>query len=179
VAERRILCGIWISVLGDIMNNIGYIKLAACLAAVYSPCQQAAMADDVSPSTQSSQTYPALAQAASTGTSPSVKKSFSLARLPVYIAGIATGAAVGMPISLVRRCIWEEKQGIQGLVGDSQNKVAIVSAGVFWLPFSAFLGAAEAPVMGPVNSLKNYDKPFSKEQFSLGAIGEGSSRDPG
>lgn len=156
------------------MKKIRYIKLAVCLTAISWVSHQAVWADDAD-STPLRGTSPAAAPAPSTSSS---KKSFSIGRLPVFIAGVATGAFVGMPISLVRRFIWEEKQGIQGLVGDSTNKAAIVSAGAFWLPFSALLGCSEAPVMGPVNSIKNYDKPFSKEQFSLGAIGQGS-RDPG
>jgi hypothetical protein len=159
------------------MYKMRCIRLAVGLAAISWPCQLGAQAEETSSNSQSTEARPALAQAAPSASS--AKKPFSLGRLPVYVAGIAAGAAVGMPISLVRRFVWEEKQGIQGLVGDSKNKAAVATAGAFWLPFSAFLGAAEAPVMGPVNSLRNYDKPFSKAQFSLGALGDSSSRDPG
>lgn len=160
------------------MHRYGYLKSAICLTAVSLACQMDVRADEANsaPPLQGASQAAAAAPAANQGST--AKKPFSISRLPVYLAGIATGACVGMPISLVRRFIWEEKQGIQGLCGDSKNKVAILSAGAFWLPFSAFLGAGEAPVMGPVNSLRHYDKPFSKEQFSLGPIGD-SSRDPG
>jgi hypothetical protein len=179
------------------MNQSTSIKVVSCLALLaciwQSPLNAAEVSSEpdstninttastntaASDSTTSGGAARTVAQAQTTASTKKAKKSFSIGQLPVYLAGIATGAAVGMPVSLVRRSIWEEKQGIQGLCGDSKNKLAIISAGAFWLPFSAFLGAAEAPVMGPVNSLKNYDKPFSKDQFSLGALGDGGGRGP-
>ncbi len=159
------------------------IWVAVYVATLAWPVPPAAQAEDGSNKPQAPAQAPAasIQSAGAPAASKSTKKPFTAGRLPLYLAGIAAGACLGMPVSLVRRTIWEEKQGIQGLCGDSTNKVAIVSAGAFWLPFSAFLGAVEAPVMGPVNSLRNYDKPFSKDQFSLGALGDGGGggRDPG
>jgi hypothetical protein len=73
-----------------------------------------------------------------------------------------------MPVSLVRRVIDEDKEGIKGMVGDTDNKFQRVTAGSFWLPFSMLLGACEAPVYGPLNSLSNVNRPFSKDQMGLG-----------
>jgi len=163
------------------MKKIRGIKAVICFGMLACNCQVLPAWADEATTGQTAQTQASErnAPATNSATKAPEKKPFSLGRLPAYVAGIATGAFVGMPISAVRRFAWEEKQGIQGLVGDSKNKVAIYSAGAFWLPFSALLGACEAPVMGPVNSLRYSDRPFSKDQFSLGLLGDGSSRDPG
>jgi len=163
------------------MNKSACTRIVFCLSLLVLSSPLAGQAEEQNSTKDTLSQAPATANPSqgAPASNKNTNKPFSPGRLPLYLVGIATGACVGMPISLVRRTVWEEKQGIQGLCGDSKNKVAIVSAGAFWLPFSVFLGAAEAPVMGPVNSLRNYDKPFSKEQFSLGALGDGGSRDPG
>jgi hypothetical protein len=96
------------------------------------------------------------------------KPSSGIAAIPKKAIGFVCGAAVGMPVSLVRRVIDEDKEGIKGMVGDTDNKFQRVTAGSFWLPFSMLLGACEAPVYGPLNSLSNVNRPFSKEQLGLG-----------
>jgi hypothetical protein len=101
------------------------------------------------------------------------------AAIPKKMLGFVFGAAVGTPVNVVRRTVWEEKQGVRGIVGDHNNKAAVVSAGAFWAPFSVFLGTCEAPFFGPVNSLKNVNKPFSKEQMSLGEQNNATNGDAG
>src|SRR5271166_6246747 len=66
--------------------------------------------------------------------------SAGVAAIPKKALGFVCGAAVGTPVSLVRRIIHEDKEGIRGMVGDTDNKFYRVSAGSFWLPFSLLLG---------------------------------------
>jgi hypothetical protein len=96
------------------------------------------------------------------------KSSSGLAGIPKKALGFIVGAAVGTPVSLFRRIGAENKEGIKGMVGDTDNKFQQVTAGGFWMPFSLLLGACEAPIYGPLNSLSNINKPFSKEQMGLG-----------
>ena len=94
--------------------------------------------------------------------------SSGIAAIPKKALGFICGAAVATPVSLVRRIIAEDKEGIKGMVGETDNKFSQVAAGSFWFPFSMILGACEAPLYGPLNSLVNVNKPFSKEQMGLG-----------
>jgi hypothetical protein len=147
---------------------------------------QSALADDTvgnandanSVASPSKSTAAPSKSAAAAGTKPQPKSDFSVLSIPKYTVGVIAGTIVGVPVNLVRRTIWEEKLGIKGLCGDSTNKFAQASAGAFWLPFSLFLAGCETPVCSPVTSLRYYDKPFSKEQFSLGPLGDGTDRDP-
>ncbi len=95
-------------------------------------------------------------------------KSASAASAPKRVLGTVIGTFVGTPICAVRRIAYNEKYGLHGMIGDTDNKLAIVSAGTFWLPFSVVIGVAEAPCYSFKHSICNNDKPFSKEQFSLG-----------
>lgn len=85
------------------------------------------------------------------------------------ILGAVIGTVIGTPICAVRRIAYNETYGVHGMVGNTDNRVAIVSAGAFWLPFSVVIGAVEAPCYSFKHSVCNTAKPFSKEQFSLGA----------
>jgi hypothetical protein len=95
-------------------------------------------------------------------------KSSPSASVPKRVLGTVIGTFVGTPICAVRRIAYNEKYGLHGMIGDADNKLAIVSAGAFWMPFSVVIGAVEAPCYSFKHSLCNNDKPFSKEQFSLG-----------
>lgn len=110
---------------------------------------------------------PAVADAA-TNPPTSPKSSSSKASIPTRILGAVVGAFVGTPICFVRRSISDEKEGIRGIIGDTDNKVALVSAGAFWLPLGVATGFLEAPCYSFKHSMCHTDKPFSKEQFSLG-----------
>lgn len=83
-------------------------------------------------------------------------------------AGVLLGAAVGMPVAVVRRTAIEDRDGVKGLVGDSDNKLAKGLAGTFWMPFSIVLGVLEGPLYGPGNSIRNVNRPFTKEQMGMG-----------
>ena len=108
-------------------------------------------------------TAPSIAPAAVTNS-----KSNNDSSVPKKTLGFIVGAAVGAPASVVRRTVAEEKYGVQGLIGDSNSKLAKISAGTFWLPFSLVLGALEGPVYGPANSLRNIKRPLTKDQMGLG-----------
>jgi len=88
--------------------------------------------------------------------------------VPKRVLGAFVGTVVGTPICFVRRAAWDEKEGVRGIIGDTNNKVAVVAAGAFWLPFSVVTGFLEAPCYAFKQSMCNTDKPFSCEQFSLG-----------
>ncbi len=107
--------------------------------------------------------------AGATGTTNGGKK-INWATLPFKSVAFAVGAVVGTPICMARKIVDEEKDGIKGCVGDTDKQHMRIIAGMFWLPFAATVGAAEAPVYSTINSLVNADKPFSKDQFSLGEM---------
>src|ERR1700733_3735731 len=67
----------------------------------------------------------------STTSTASAKSSSGIAAIPKKAIGFVVGAAVGTPVSLVRRISAENKEGIKGMVGDTDNKFQQVSAGSF------------------------------------------------
>ena len=81
--------------------------------------------------------------------------------------GVMTGVVVGTPVCMVRKPMDEDKYAVSDLTGNSTKGRAVVPTAVLWAPFSAVQGVLEAPFVALNNSLVNYDKPFSKEQFSL------------
>lgn len=84
------------------------------------------------------------------------------------VLGACAGAAIGLPVCFIRKPIDEEKYGIAQMTSDSHKRRLIIPAALFWAPFAAAAGILEAPFCAGTNSLANFDKPFSKEQFSLG-----------
>ena len=86
------------------------------------------------------------------------------------VLGIVVGTVVGTPVCVVRKTIDEEKYGINGMIGTSNNKKAQVAAGLFWAPFAVFTGAVESPAYAAINSLNATDEPFTKSQFSLSDV---------
>lgn len=111
---------------------------------------------------------PALADTTGTAAGANRPKSSSGSRSwPARIAGVIVGSVVGTPVCAIRKTIDEEKYGIQGMVGDTDNKLKKVAAGVFWLPFSVLLAPAESPICATVNAMRESDKPFSKSQFAI------------
>ena len=81
--------------------------------------------------------------------------------------GVVTGVIVGTPVCMVRKPLDEDKYAVADLTGNSDKGRAVVPTTVLWAPFSVVGGILEAPFCAFNNSLVNYDKPFSKEQFSL------------
>jgi hypothetical protein len=110
---------------------------------------------------------PAFADANSVSTTANPQTPAAQASIPKRFLGAVVGTVVGTPVCFVRGAISDEKDAIQGMVGDTENKVALVSAGAFWLPFGLTTGFLSAPFSSFKHSMCSTDKPFSKEQFSL------------
>jgi hypothetical protein len=99
-----------------------------------------------------------------------------LAAAPLNIIGIACGAIVGTPICFARKLPQEISEGAHGIVGsitDHKSKFLLVPAGFVWLPCAGFVSLLEAPVYAWKDAYMA-EKPFSKEQFSLGKLDENS-----
>lgn len=96
-----------------------------------------------------------------------------LMSLPVSLAGVCAGVAVGTPICYVRKLHQEVRESSHGLAGsivnDENHKFLLIPAGLVWLPVSLVITTLEAPGYA-LKDAWMADKPFSKEQFSLGEI---------
>lgn len=92
----------------------------------------------------------------------------SLGELPKRALGVVCGTIVGTPVNVIRRPIAEEKYGIRSMVKDTEKKRLTIPAAIFYFPFAVTVGVLESPASALKRSVLNADKPFSKEQFSLG-----------
>ena len=96
-----------------------------------------------------------------------------LASLPKAVAGCCAGAIIGAPICFVRKFPKEVSEGAHGFVGsitsDDNNKLLFIPACVLWLPVASVVTALEAPGYA-LKDAYTADKPFEKEQFSLGEM---------
>jgi len=96
-----------------------------------------------------------------------------LVALPKAIAGFCAGAIIGTPICFVRKFPKELNDGAHSFVGsiaDNDNKkLLFVPAYVAWIPFAGFISLCEAPALA-IKGAYTAEKPFSKEQFSLGEL---------
>jgi hypothetical protein len=120
--------------------------------------------------TNLAQGQPAAPPAAATGTQKT--GAARIAAWPVCVAGFACGAIVGIPICFVRKLPDEFHNLAHGFVGsitDNEKKYFLIPAGIAWLPFSASAALIEAPAYAWKNAYMA-EKPFSKEQFSLGQM---------
>jgi hypothetical protein len=88
--------------------------------------------------------------------------------VPKRTLGFFAGAVVGTPVCVVRKFKDEEINGTRGIAGDTSNPLLLIPAGAFWLPLALLYTGMEAPAYAIKNSWMA-DKPFSKEQFSLGS----------
>jgi len=71
---------------------------------------------------------------------------------------------------MVRRSKYEDWFAVNSMVGDSGGKFKRVTLKVLWGPFAVVTGVCESPIDGLINAVRNSDKPFSKDQFSLGEL---------
>ena len=90
---------------------------------------------------------------------------FGLAMIP----GVCLGTAVGLPVCLFRRLGHDIVEGAHGMVGDTNNKLLLVPAAALWSPLAFCTAAMECPVYA-IRDAWMAEKPFSKEQFSLGEM---------
>jgi len=106
--------------------------------------------------------------AAPTATTAAAAAKASAASLPKKCLGVVVGAIVGMPVCAVRQPLAEEKYAVASQMnGNNPKPRAKIPVGIFWLPFATAAGLFEAPWLAVGNSVLNYDKPFSKAQFSI------------
>ena len=93
--------------------------------------------------------------------------------VPISLAGFSIGVVVGTPICFVRKLPQEAKRGAFGLAqsirDNTQNKMLIYPAGALWLPAATFVSVLESPGYA-FRDAYLAEKPFSKEQFSLGTL---------
>lgn len=103
--------------------------------------------------------------------SNSVNKSSSSAEPfgPAMIPGVCVGTAVGLPVCLVRRFAHNVVAGARGMLGDSENPALVIPAAAIWSPLAFCVSVMESPVYAVRNAWMA-DKPFSKDQFSLGEM---------
>jgi hypothetical protein len=87
--------------------------------------------------------------------------------LPKRAIGVIVGIFVGIPVCAVRQPIHEEKYGIFSLAGAKAPPKKSVPYALLYAPFAVVSGLIEAPFYAFNNSCVNYDRPFSKEQFSI------------
>jgi hypothetical protein len=95
-----------------------------------------------------------------------------IAAWPLCIAGFTCGTIVGTPICFVRKLPSEVRNLAHGFVGsitDCESKFLLIPAGIAWLPFAGTAALMEAPVYACKGAYMA-EKPFSKEQFSLGLL---------
>jgi hypothetical protein len=115
------------------------------------------------------------AQGPTNSSKPTKSVPARLANVPVCAAGFCTGFVVGTPVCFARKLKQEVSEGAHGLVGsivtDNNNPALLVPAGIFWFPAAMFVAGMEAPAYAWRDAWMA-DKPFSKEQFSLGNLDE-------
>jgi hypothetical protein len=95
-----------------------------------------------------------------------------IASWPLCIAGFTCGTIVGTPICFVRKLPAEVRNLAHGFVGsitEKESKLLLIPVGIAWLPFAGTAALMEAPVYAFKDAYMA-EKPFSKEQFSLGEL---------
>lgn len=97
-----------------------------------------------------------------------VKQAFMF---PVKIAAFGAGVVVGTPIAIVRTSAKNTKQSTKDIGGEG-NAVKTGLAAIVGLPLGVFTGTLEGSYYGISNATMHTDKPFCKEAFSLGELGD-------
>lgn len=90
---------------------------------------------------------------------------------PVKIAAFGAGVVVGTPIAIVRTSAKNTKKSTKDLGGEG-NAVKTGLAAIVGLPLGVFTGTLEGSYYGISNATMHTDKPFCKEAFSLGELGD-------
>lgn len=79
-------------------------------------------------------------------------------------------SAVGVPFAMVRKSLHATGKTAESVTGKTDNGLAVVAAEAALLPLGVFYGSLEGIGYGVGNSWENaaHDKPFTKNNFSLG-----------
>lgn len=90
-----------------------------------------------------------------------------LVMVPVKSAGCFVALAVGTPIAIGRISVKRYHEYIED-VNDAEGTAGKAGGVVYALPMGFGEGFAQGLYYGPRNAFANFDKPFSKDQMSLG-----------
>ncbi len=90
-----------------------------------------------------------------------------LTEAPKKCVGVLVGAFVGMPIAAVRMSLREEKYAVKNIDNGCNEPRVTIPTQIFWAPFATAAGVFQAPWVAIGNSYLNYNRPFSKAQFSI------------
>lgn len=91
--------------------------------------------------------------------------------MPLKAASVATTLVVGTPIAVARKIGNNTCDMTKAVAGDDSNPLMTGAVGLFVAPVGVIAGTAEGGFYGVKNSMVHVDKPFSKDQFSLGEYG--------
>ena len=90
-----------------------------------------------------------------------------IGKYPARALSFILGAAVGIPVAIVKKTPGEVMTATKDLVGETDNPFILVPAGiVFGVPAGLLSGTLLGTFVGAKNALFS-DEPFSKESFSL------------
>ncbi|HEY9786471.1 MAG TPA: hypothetical protein V6D17_13775 [Candidatus Obscuribacterales bacterium] len=90
--------------------------------------------------------------------------------VPVKLVSFSAGALVGTPIAVVRMTSKNTVQATKDISGKDANPIKVGFASLLGLPIGVVTGTVEGGYYGMENAAIHTDKPFSKEQFSLGEL---------
>lgn len=91
--------------------------------------------------------------------------------LPVQVAGIGTGLAVGIPFAMVRQVITRGTQKTNDIadgIGGKDHGPPVILAAPIGFSFGLVVGSAEGVLYGGRNAFKHgFEKPFTPAAFSM------------
>lgn len=91
--------------------------------------------------------------------------------MPLKAVSVAAAVVVGTPIAIARKIGNNTVDMTKNVAGDDNNPVMTGLSGIVAAPIGVVAGAVEGSYYGVSNAVTNVDKPFSKEQMSLGEYG--------
>jgi hypothetical protein len=92
--------------------------------------------------------------------------------LPVRMAAMGSGMALGIPVAIVRRSGARSvgfTESFADNIGGKEHMIPLGMASLMGVPFGLVVGTAEGVYSGGRNSISHgWEKPFSLESFSMG-----------
>ncbi|MCC7530637.1 MAG: hypothetical protein IT342_19090 [Candidatus Melainabacteria bacterium] len=92
--------------------------------------------------------------------------------LPVRMAAMGSGMALGVPVAIVRRSGARSvgfTESFADNIGGKEHMIPLGMASLMGIPFGLLVGTAEGVYSGGRNSISHgWEKPFSLESFSMG-----------